>query len=198
MARIVVSPDQFHFVSFDADAIAATAGRIADAVGLPEAVEVRVEIDETSPLGAVRLVAAPGSAGRNGGDGPVRLWIQGGALEDAKRPRRLRVASVEDVVGRLLFRAADRLDPAFGDPPDEKDLTLAQAVAWDAYSVGRCSRLGFGDTQARWRYHFRNRHGFSDVADAVFDRLWSATGLRWVDLEAACAETEAARQARSV
>ena len=101
---------------------------------------------------------------------------------------------MEDILGRLLFRARDRLDPSFGDPPPEKDLTLAQGTAWDAYSVGRCARLGFGDTQARWRYHFRNRHGFTDVADATFDRLWSATGLDWSDLEAACAETEAARQ----
>jgi hypothetical protein len=184
VTRIVVFPEKFHMVAFDADVIASTAERVADAVGLSPELEVRVEIDETSPLGKGRLVAIQ----------PVTISVQSGALEDAKRPRRLRVASVEDVLGRLLFRARDRLDPAFGDPPEEKALTLAQGAAWDAYSVGRCARLGFGDTQARWRYHFRNRHGFTDAADATFDRLWSATGLTWLDLEAACAETEAARQ----
>ncbi|HEX4538831.1 MAG TPA: hypothetical protein VH112_01180 [Acidimicrobiales bacterium] len=184
MAQIAVSPEQFHIVAFDAGVIAATAERVADAVGLPADLEVRVEVDETSPLGAGRLV----------GLHPVIISVQSGALEDAKRPRQLRVASVEDILGRLLFRAGDRLDPAFGDPPEEKGLTLAQGVAWDAYSVGRCSRLGFGDTQARWRYHFRNRHGFTDVADATFDRLWSATGLTWPDIDAACTQTETARQ----
>ncbi len=110
------------------------------------------------------------------------------ALAGSGRPA-WRTSSVGCCSGRAI-----RLDPSFGDPPPEKDLTLAQGTAWDAYSVGRCARLGFGDTQARWRYHFRNRHGFTDVADATFDRLWSATGLDWSDLEAACAETEAARQ----
>jgi hypothetical protein len=182
--RIVVSPEQFHLVAFDAGVIAAVAERVADAIGLPPEVEVRIEVDEASPLGSGRLV----------GLDPITISVQSGALEDAKRPRQLREASVEDVVGRFLFRARDRLDPAFGEPPEEKDLSLAQGAAWDAYSVGRCSRLGFGDAQARWRYHFRNRHGFTDAADATFDRLWSATGLTWVDLEAAVAETAAARQ----
>ena len=184
MTRIVVSPEQFHLVDFDAGVIAAVAERVADSVGLPPGIEIRVEVDETSPLGSGRLT----------GTDPVTVSLQSGALEDAKRPRRLREASVEDILGRLLFRARDRLDPSFGDPPPEKDLTLAQGTAWDAYSVGRCARLGFGDAQARWRYHFRNRHGFTDAADATFDRLWSATGLTWADLEAACSETEAARQ----
>jgi hypothetical protein len=184
VTRIVVSPEHFHLVAFDADVIASAARRVADAVGLPADRDVRIEVDESSPLGSGRLV----------GLDPITISVQSGALEDAKRPRRLRVASVEDIVGRLLFRARDRLDPAFGEPPEEKAITLAQGAAWDAYSVGRCARLGFGDTQARWRYHFRNRLGFTDVADATFDRLWSATGLTWPDLVAACAETEAARQ----
>jgi hypothetical protein len=184
VARVIVNPEEFHLVSFDVGVIATTAEGVADAVGLPADLEVRVDVDETSPLGAGRLVALH----------PVTVSVQSGALEDAKRPRQLRVASVEDILGRLFFRARDRLDPAFGDPPEEKDLTLAQGVAWDAYSVGRCTRRGFGDSQARWRYHFRNRHGFTDVADATFDRLWSASGLTWLQLDAACGETEAARQ----
>jgi hypothetical protein len=36
------------------------------------------------------------------------------------------------------------------------------------------------------------RHGFSDAADRVFDRLWTSDTLTWADLEAACAETDAA------
>jgi hypothetical protein len=44
-------------------------------------------------------------------------------------------------------------------------------------------------------YHFRNRHGFSDVADAAFARLWDASGLTWADIQAVCDETEASRSA---
>ena len=74
MAQIVVSPEQFHLVAFDAEVIASTAESVADAVGLPADLEVRVEVDETSPLGAGRLVALH----------PVTIWVQSGALEDAK------------------------------------------------------------------------------------------------------------------
>ena len=61
-------------------------------------------------------------------------------------------------------------------------------------AVGRSERLGYNPSRQRRLYHFRNRHGFSDVADAVFDRLWSADGLSWADLQAACAETAAGRE----
>ena len=65
-------------------------------------------------------------------------------------------------------------------------------VAWDTYAVGRCERLGWRVQKERRRYHFRIRHGFTDVADEAFDRLWAADGLTWADLQAVCAETEAA------
>jgi hypothetical protein len=49
--------------------------------------------------------------------------------------------------------------------------------------------------EQRRRYHFRNRHGFTDVADAMFERLWNGDGLTWAEIEAACSATEAARLA---
>ena len=41
--------------------------------------------------------------------------------------------------------------------------------------MGRLERLGY-DVRPRSRrlYHFRNRHGFTDVADNAFKRLWAA------------------------
>ena len=45
MTRIVVSPEQFHLVDFDAGVIAAVAERVADSVGLPPGIEIRVEVD---------------------------------------------------------------------------------------------------------------------------------------------------------
>ena len=79
------------------------------------------------------------------------------------------------MLGRLLFRVADRLDAAFGDPPADSELTPAEHTAWDAYAVGRYSRrAGVDGGRDRRRYAFRIRHGFSDAADRAFDRLWAA------------------------
>jgi hypothetical protein len=123
------------------------------------------------------------------------IKVEGGAFEDAKRPRQMSDRGIVDVLGRLLFRVKDRLDPAFGTPPTDQELTLQQQTAWDTYAVGRAERAGLPVQKARRLYHFRNRHAFSDVADAVFNRLWSAETLTWADIEAACAETSAAREA---
>jgi len=183
VAKVVVTPEQFSFVNFDAARVAELTSKIADKVGLPADAEVRIEIDEGSPLGRTRLASLD----------PITITVEGGAFENAKVPRSLSDASVIDVVGRLLFRAKDRLSPGFADAPDDSDLTLQQHTAWDTYAVGRCDRAGWAPARKRRIYHFRNRHGFTDVADGVFERLWNADGLTWADIEAACAETDAAR-----
>jgi hypothetical protein len=182
MARVVVTPETFAFVRFDAARIASLVEEVADRVGIPGDAEVRVEVDERTPLGRTKLASLD----------PITLSVQGGAFEDAKAPRMLSERSVADVVGRLLFRAADRLDPGFADAPPDDGLTLQQQTAWDAYAVGRCERAGYSPSKARRLYHFRNRHGFTDVADQVFERLWTAEHLAWADIEAACEETATA------
>jgi hypothetical protein len=184
MAKIVVSPDRFALVFFDAERIAELAGLVADRVGFAGDVEIRIDIDERVPLGRVKVVSVD----------PITLAVEGGAFEDAKRPRQLSERSVLDVMGRLLLRVKDRLEPGFHDAPADEKLTLAQAVAWTAYSEGRCDRMGLPTQKQRWRYHFRNRHGFTDVADAAFDRLWNADHISWTDIEEICAETQRARE----
>jgi hypothetical protein len=184
VAKVVVTPETFSYVLFDAARIAELTSTVAAKVGLPADVEIRIEVDESSPLGRTRLMSLE----------PITLSVEGGAFEDAKRPRQLSDRSVIDVVGRLLFRAKDRLDPSFADAPPDADLSLQQTTAWDTYAVGRCERAGWAPQKQRRIYHFRNRHGFTDVADAVFNRLWNAENLTWADLDAACAETAAGRQ----
>ena len=185
MATVNVTPQEFVFVKFDAARVHDLTSAVADKVGIAADAEIRIDIDESSPLGRTKLVSID----------PITISVEGGAFEDAKRPRQLSDKSVRDVIGRLLFRAHDRLDPAFGDPPPDEELSLQQTTAWDTYAVGRCDRAGWAPQRQRRLYHFRNRHGFTDVADAVFERLWNAQNLTWADLEAACAETEAARAA---
>jgi hypothetical protein len=133
-----------------------------------------VDIDETTPMGRSMVQSID----------PVVLSLESGALEDPKRPRQLNEEGSIDVLGRLLFEVRDRLDPAFGEPPAEDDLTLPESVAWQVYCVGRLGRLGHRVQRQRRLYHFRNRHGFTDAADAAFDRLWSADVLTWTDITA--------------
>ncbi len=168
-------------VNFDAGRIGELTAAVADTIGIPADLEVRVEVREASPLGRSRLESID----------PITLNVHGGAFESTTEPRNLSDRAVNDVVGRLLFRAYDRLDPAFGDPPPTDELPLTESTAWDAYCLGRLTRRGYDVKKPRRQYHFRNRHGFNDVADAVFERLWTAEGLTWADIQAACSETAA-------
>jgi len=181
VAAVEVSPREFTFVFYDAAVIEEIAARLLEDIGLDR--HVRIEIDETTPLGRVQVISLE----------PLVVSVQGGAFEDTRRPRQLGADRVSDSLGRVLMRARDRLDPAFGDPPPDDELSLAQSVAWDAYGVGRLAGLGYPAQRQRRLYHFRNRHGFTDAADRVFDRLWNGDGLTWADIEAACAETEESR-----
>ena len=160
-------------VNFDSDVIRGIGERIADEIGFNDDEVVRIEVDEGSPLGRARLSSA---------DDPVLLSVEGGSFEDTRRPRQLSEKRTADVIGRLLFRVGDRRDERFASAPPDDDLSFAQAVAWDVYAVGRLVRLGYPGQRRRRLYQFRNRHGFTDVADAAFDRLWEATELGWADI----------------
>jgi hypothetical protein len=183
MARVTVSPESFSLVLFDAATIARVAADVAARVGFPDDEELRVEVDERTPLGRVLVASLR----------PVTISVESGAFEDPKRPRQLSERRVAEVVGRLLLRVLDRRSPAWEEAPPDDALTLAQQVAWDAYCVGRLERLGVAVQKERRRYHFRNRHGFTDVADEAFERLWSATEVGWADIVEVCATTAAAR-----
>lgn len=165
-------------VDFDHGAIVGTVADLVDRLGLEsaEVTAVTVTIDETSPLGRTQLTSLD----------PVAVEVEGGALEDPKRPRRLAAHRVVDVVGRQLLQARDRLDADLGAPALDEEVALAHQVAWDTHTVGRLSRLMGGtdhDPQRQRRlYHFRNRHGFTDAADVAFARLWDAGRLTWGEL----------------
>lgn len=185
MATVSVTPQTFNFVTYDAGRIKEVASKLADDLGFGDAGVIDIEIEERTPLGRARIASLS----------PIRLHIEGGAIEDPTVPRTQSERLVADVVGRLLLRARDRLDPDFGQPPPDEELTLQQQTAWDAYCMGRLERLGYDARRPRRQYHFRNRHGFNDVADRVFTRLWSSESLSWGEIEAACAETAAVKVA---
>lgn len=170
---VTVVPETFSLVLFDAGEVAAITASVADAVGLPPEREIRIEVDERTPLGRTHLAELE----------PVTVRAESGAFEDPTRLRHLGRDAMVDVLGRFLFRAADRVDAAFGDPPPEEELSPQQLAVWDAYCLGRLSRRGFAPRQARRRYQIRTRLGFTDAVDATFLRLWNGEGLTWDDLE---------------
>jgi hypothetical protein len=175
---VTVDPPAFSLVDFDAGRIAALAAEVASLVGLADDVVVGIDVDEKNPFGKAWALVD----GRS-----VTLSVEGGAFEDPQRLRQFSEAATRQVLGRLLFRVADRLDPAFGDPPADVDLTAAEHAAWDAYSLGRYARrAGVDAGRDRRRYAFRIRHGFDDVADRAFDQLWDGSDLTWADVRRIC------------
>ena len=175
MTRVTIEPETFTLVEFDRAELTSVIERLLDAIGLDRGVVI--DIDQTTPLGEAKVVAVD--------DDAVRLHVESGALEDPKRLRQLSASGSANVLGRLLFRVRDRLDPAFGDPPPDAEIGLERSSAWDVYAVGRLVRLGFRHENDRQRrlYQFRTRHGFTDAADASFEALWTGDGLTWADIE---------------
>ena len=171
---VEVRPETFSMVFFDAAEVRAIVEKLVAEVGLPADLSVTIEIDETTPMGRARVASLD----------PVVITAESGALEDVKRPRKLSADGTVDVIGKLLLSVRDRREPAFGNPPAEEDLTLQESVAWEVYCVGRLGRLGHHVQRQRRLYQFRNRHGFTDAADAAFDKLWTADQLTWADITA--------------
>jgi hypothetical protein len=181
---VTVSPAEFHFVAYDSAAIAALADRVCNAIGLGDLV-VQIDVDETTPL--ARVV----TNGTN--DNAITLNVGSGAFEDTRHPRRFSEKAAAVTIGRALIRAGDRRSEGFEAAPADEDLSLAEVAAWDVYAVGRLARLLDFVTidPQRWRYNFRNRLGFSDAADALFDLLWRSDRCTWAHIESICERASA-------
>ena len=182
---VTVQPETFTLVKYESDEIARLVSEAGSWVGLGPDDNVLVKVDESSPLGMTVLESAD----------PIVVAVEGGAFEDFKVIRQLDPVLTQMIMVRVLARVADRRLPSFAGAPDDEALTVPQLDCWDAWALGRAVRHGLPVPQQRWRHRFRTRHGFTDVADRVFDRLWSAPEVTWGDIEAACAETAAAKAA---
>lgn len=172
---IVVSPDTYTKVSFEAEQIKTLAQRALESVAaLPDDLGVSVIVDEDQATNRVRVSSVD----------PAELMIDGGALENYKVPRTLGETETTITFVRLFLELSDRLSESFGGPSVDEKLTHAHRMAWDVNLFGRTSRHGLRIHQPRYRYNFRNRHGFSDVADRTFDQLWAADELSWAEIVA--------------
>jgi hypothetical protein len=168
---VLVTPESFTYVGFDASTIRRITEELLDKLELGER-DVHIEVDETTPLARIRVDTSNG----------IDIRVESGAFEDPRFPRQQSERTTSTSLGRLLLRVRDRERGGFADTPPDHDLTLAQMAAWDTYCVGRLGRLGVRVNQQRWRYNFRNRHGFSDAVDAAFDRIWASDDLTWDEL----------------
>ena len=168
---VEVNPQEFTYVLFDAAAIAGAVEGFLERTGMGDR-DVRIEVDETSPIARVQV--QPGD--------PIVVQAESGAFEDARRPRELSELAVVTAVGRMLLRLQDREDEGFREAPSDDELTLAQSAAWDVVSIARLGRLGYEVNRQRWLYNFRNRHGFTDAGDRIFDELWADGAGSWAAL----------------
>jgi hypothetical protein len=175
---VTVAPRAFHYVVFDAEAIELAVANVLALVDMTER-DVHIDIDEASPAVSMRTVGVS--------PGAIALQAGSGAFEDTRRPRHFSADVTATTIGRVLLRIRDREDPGFADAPDDGTLSQAQSSAWDTWSMTRLARLGLRVHEPRWRYSYRNRHGFTDAADRSFDRIWTAATLTWADLAAVSA-----------
>jgi hypothetical protein len=185
MSRVHIAPDPFTVVPYEVPVIAALVEEAAALVGFPAGIEIDLEIDEDLPhplVGTASDVI----------DGRAVLWMSGGNLESTHRNREFNEAAARLDLTQMLLRANDRLSEGFAGAPRDSDVSLAERTAWDTWTHARAGRLGLPTRLDRMRYDFRLQQGFSDAADAAFDRLWEAETMTWDGLREICKETGAA------
>lgn len=178
-------PAEFTLVKFDAGEVAALIDETMTAVSFPSGVDVTVEVDEVlpHPLTASFVDVV---------DGAATLWFTGGCFESPQRQTGLSVDNTRVELGAALLRAKDRLLDGFESAPPDEELDDRQRGVWDAYAEGRLANLGFPVREQRRRYTFRLYCGFNDVADALFERMWTGTTLTWEELADLASELAAA------
>ena len=182
---VTVTPDPFTLIAYDAAEIREIIEEGAALVGIAPGVDIELEVDEVlfAPLvGHTTDVT----------DHASKMWISGGNLEDNRRPRTFSAAQARRDLTYMLLRGKDRLSEAFADAPDDHTLTRGERAAWDVYAVGRAARLGIPARRPAQLYEYRLQHGFTDIADAAFERLWNAETMTWAGVREICKETGAA------
>ncbi len=116
--RVVVAPEQFTFVKYDAGEIAEVVTDLAERIGLAN--PIRVVVDETTPMAAMSSTIDGTSS-----DALITIHVESGALEDTKHFTNFNRHHAEISLGRMLLRAHDRLRPDFADAPNDESLEPA-------------------------------------------------------------------------
>jgi hypothetical protein len=182
--RVTITPEAFTLVPYDAAEIIAIVEDVAALIGFPSDARIAIDIDEElfAPLtGHMSDVI----------DGTARIWISGANFEDKKKPRHFSASQARDDLTVALLRAKDRLSPDFAGAGGDGEISRAERAAWDVWAHGRAGRLGVPVRTQALRYEYRLQHGFTDIADAAFDRLLAAETMTWDGIREICRETGA-------
>ena len=185
-----ITPDPFTLIAYDVGEITALVEDAAAMIDFPRDVDIDLTVDEElfAPLtGHMSDVV----------DGRATLWISGANFEDSRRPRHFSAEQARRDLVIVLLRAKDRLGDEFAEAPPEAQLSRGERAAWDVYADGRAERLGLAVRRQKQLYDYRLQHGFTDVADAAFDRLWNAETMTWDGIREICKETGAADRGTS-
>jgi len=172
---LTIVPEEFTLVLYDAAAVRSVFEEVAALVGFPADVPISLEVDEElgQPLTGSYVDVR---------DGVLHLWYSGGNVEDTRRSRHLDVARARREFAMGLLRGMDRLDERFRDAPADDELSDAQRALWDVSAEGRAERAGIPMRPDRARYVYRLACGFTDAADAEYDRLRGGGATSWADL----------------
>jgi hypothetical protein len=184
VSRVTVTPDPFTLVPYEGAEIVAIVEDVAALVDFPPDVEIHVDVDEElfAPLtGHMSDVV----------DGRAELWISGANLENTRAPRTFAPEQARLDFAVMLLRAKDRLSDDFADAPPDRELGRGERVAWDVHAIGRAERFGLTTRRQRELYDFRLQHGFTDVADAAFERCWTAPSMTYAGIRELCKESGA-------
>jgi len=184
VSRVTVTPDPFTLIPFDAATIAALVEDVAALVEFPPGVDITVEVDEElfPPLTGHMADFA---------DGKAALWVSAANLEDTRSPRTFAPEQARTDFAVMLLRAKDRMSDDFADAPPDRELARGERIAWDIYAIGRAQRLGMAIRRQRELYDFRLQHGFTDVADAAFERCWNSPTMTYAGIREISKETGA-------
>ena len=176
---LTVTPDTYNFVAFDTAYTTRIAEHMSTQLGLDD-IDILVAINENSALTRIEVEVT---------DSLITIAPHSGALEDTRRPRQQSELNTTIAMARGMLRARDRLRGGFADAPGDTELSLQQADIWDTYIMGRIAHMDIELNKQAWVYNFRNRYGFSDAVDAVFEKVWNTTNTTWAELNALSANT---------
>lgn len=167
---ITLQPVAFTKVDYDAESLVTWAQEALDALsGLPSDLDVAVELDESAATTTFALTSID----------PVEVRLDSGSVENHRDPRRLGELETKITFTRIFLELLDRRSASFGAPEIGAEVSQAHKVAWEVNLYGRVAEQGLRLHKPRFLYDFRNRHGFTDHADEIFEEIWSGGELGW-------------------
>jgi len=185
---VTVRPDPFILVLFDTAVVRGIVDDVAAQIGFPPGVDIDLTVDEALPH---PILGTNSDVVEEGGRKIAKLYASGGNFESRDKSRAFSELHARAEITLMLLRAKDRVDGGFESAPPDQELTLAERQAWDCYAWGRIARLGHNVHHQKRLYDFRMQHGFTDAADAAFERLYNAESITWDGIREVCAETGA-------